>query len=83
MHYINNLCNFSIAKSKNIREREKKQMSLSDILSIISIILTIFFGIAGLIAAGVIINKLSANSKIGNHSNNNIVNQNINNNNEN
>ena len=58
-------------------------MSFSDILSIISIILTIFFGVAGLIAAGVIINKLSANSKIGDNSNNNIVNQNINNNNEN
>lgn len=53
-------------------------MNTSDILSIISICLTVVFGVAGLVAAGMIINKINAKSKIGDNSNNNIVNQNIN-----
>lgn len=52
-------------------------MPISDILSIISIALTIIFGVAGLIVGGTIIKRLSANSNIGDNSNNNNVNQNI------
>ena len=52
-------------------------MCTSDILSIISIAVTAFFGVAGLIVGGSILKRMSAKSKIGNNSNNNIVNQNV------
>lgn len=56
-------------------------MTTSDILGIIGIALTVFFGIAGLIVGSTIIKKVNAKSKIGHHSNNNNVNINSNNNN--
>lgn len=54
-------------------------MNTGEILSIISIVLTVIFGVIGLIVGGTILKRMNANSKIGDHSSNNIVNLNSNN----